>query len=257
MFRSYRTFPVCGLSAMRRSLRLFLFCLYAGFSVGLLSGCAEEQSSSGLPPGLGVYERQKAVLETPPPPPPPEPGKEAPASEGVPVVGRFRVKFETTAGDFEVDVDRSWAPIGAQRFYELVKDQFYDNCRFFRVVPGFVAQFGINGDPGKHRKWNRQISDDPVIKSNARGTLCFATSGPNSRTSQLFINFNDNANLDKMGFAVFGSVVEGMHNVDGINPQYGEDPNQQMIEETGNQYLQENFPELDFIKKAVIVSESE
>lgn len=244
---------------MRRNLRVFIFWLCAGFSVSLLTGCAEEPSNSGLPPGLGVFEKQKKALETPPPPPPPAPDATAasPAYEGVPVSGKFRVKFETTAGDFEVDVDRSWAPIGAQRFYELVKDQFYDDCRFFRVVPGFVAQFGINGDPGKHRKWNRQISDDPVIKSNVRGTLCFATSGPNTRTSQLFINFNDNLNLDKMGFAVFGSVVEGMHNVDGINPQYGEDPNQQMIEEMGNQYLQQNFPELDVIKKATIVSEAE
>ncbi len=244
---------------MFRKLRLFTFWLYAGLSVGLFAGCAEEQSSTGLPPGLGEFEKQKKALETPPPPSPPPADTAAatPAPEGVPVSGRFRVKFETTAGDFEVDVDRSWAPIGAQRFHELVKDQFYDGCRFFRVVPNFVAQFGINGDPGKHRKWNRQISDDPVIKSNVRGTLCFATSGPNTRTSQLFINFNDNLNLDKMGFAVFGSVVEGMHNVDGINPQYGEDPNQQMIEEMGNQYLQQNFPELDFIKKASIVSETE
>jgi len=242
---------------MRRNLRVFVFLLCAGLSAGLLTGCAEEPSKSGLPPGLGVFEKQKQALETPPPPPAPETAAATPAPEGVPVSGKFRVKFETTAGDFEVDVDRSWAPIGAQRFYELVKDKFYDGCRFFRVVPNFVAQFGINGDPGKHRKWNRQISDDPVIKSNVRGTLCFATSGPNTRTSQLFINFSDNLNLDKMGFAVFGSVVEGMHNVDGINPQYGEDPNQQMIEETGNQYLIENFPELDFIKKAVIISESE
>jgi cyclophilin family peptidyl-prolyl cis-trans isomerase len=244
---------------MFRKLRLFTFWLCAGLSVGLFAGCAEEQSSTGLPPGLGEFEKQKKALETPPPPSPPPADTAAatPAPEGVPVSGRFRVKFETTAGDFEVDVDRSWAPIGAQRFHELVKDQFYDGCRFFRVVPNFVAQFGINGDPGKHRKWNRQISDDPVIKSNVRGTLCFATSGPNTRTSQLFINFNDNLNLDKMGFAVFGSVVEGMHNVDGINPQYGEDPNQQMIEEMGNQYLQQNFPELDFIKKASIVSETE
>jgi len=243
---------------MRRNLSVFVCWLCVGLSASLLTGCAEEQSNSGLPPGLGVFEKQKQTLETPPTPPPaPDATAASLAPEGVPVSGKFRVKFETTAGEFEVDVDRSWAPIGAQRFYELVKDQFYDGCRFFRVVPNFVAQFGINGDPGKHRKWNRQISDDPVIKSNVRGTLCFATSGPNTRTSQLFINFSDNLNLDKMGFAVFGSVVEGMHNVDGINPQYGEDPNQQMIEETGNQYLIENFPELDFIKKAAIISESE
>ena len=122
----------------------------------------------------------------------------------------FKVKFETSTGDFIVEVHREWAPIGAERFYQLVKSGFYDECRFFRVVPGFMVQFGINGDPGVQRQWENNITDDPVVKSNTRGFVTFATSGPNSRTTQIFINFGDNESLDGQGFAPFGEVIEGM-----------------------------------------------
>ena len=166
----------------------------------------------------------------------------------------FQVKFETTAGDFVVDVTREWAPIGADRFYEAVKAGFYDECRFFRVVPNFMVQFGINGDPKVQQKWREStIKDDPVKKSNTRGMVTFATAGPNTRTTQVFINFKDNAFLDRQGFAPFGKVSEGMNVINKINAEYGEQPNQSAIQRRGNEYLKENFAELDYIKKATIV----
>ncbi|MCA9073371.1 MAG: peptidylprolyl isomerase [Planctomycetaceae bacterium] len=166
----------------------------------------------------------------------------------------YQVKFETTAGDFTVDVTRAWAPKGADRFYTAVKAGFYDDTRFFRVIPGFVVQFGINGDPMVQKKWrDATIADDPVKESNKRGTLTFATSGPNSRTTQLFINYQDNGRLDNLGFAPFGKVSEGMKIVDKINAEYREEPSQGFIQSQGNAYLKTNYPNLDYIKKAKIV----
>ncbi len=167
----------------------------------------------------------------------------------------FQVKFETTAGDFVVDVTRDWAPKGADQFYEAVKAGFYNDCRFFRVVPNFMVQFGINGNPEVQQKWRTAtIADDPVKKSNTRGMVTFATAGPNTRTTQVFINFKDNSFLDRQGFAPFGKVSdEGMKVVDKINAEYGEKPNQSSIQKRGNEYLKENFPKLDSIKKATIV----
>lgn len=170
----------------------------------------------------------------------------------------FKVKFETTAGDFVVEVTRKWAPLGADRFHELVKAGFYNDCGFFRVVPNFMVQFGINGDPKVQAKWKAsKIQDDPTTHSNQRGTVTFATAGPGTRTSQLFINFKDNSGLDKQGFAPFGKVIEGMKVVDKINPEYGEQPNQGQIQSAGNVYLKKQFPNLDFIKKATIVKPSQ
>jgi len=172
----------------------------------------------------------------------------------------FQVKFETTAGDFTVDVTRSWAPNGADRFYNAVQAKFYDDCRFFRVVPNFMAQFGINGDPEVQKKWvNATIPDDPVKKSNTRGMVTFAkTNRPNSRTTQLFINFKDNSFLDDQGFAPFGKVsAEGMKVVDKINDEYRQQPSQAAIQKRGNKYLKENFPRLDSIKKARVVEKKE
>jgi peptidyl-prolyl cis-trans isomerase A (cyclophilin A) len=167
----------------------------------------------------------------------------------------YQVKFETTAGDFTVDVHRDWAPKGADRFHELVKSGYYDDARFFRVVPGFVVQFGMAGDPELTQKWKEQpIADDPVKESNKRGTITFATSGPNSRTTQVFINYGDNARLDNLGFAPFGLVSgEGMQAVDKINAEYREQPSQLQIGRQGNEYLKREFPKLDYIKKATIV----
>ncbi|WP_459555979.1 peptidylprolyl isomerase [Lacunimicrobium album] len=167
---------------------------------------------------------------------------------------KYKVKFETTAGDFVVDVTREWAPVGADRFYEAVKGGFYNDCRFFRVVPGFMVQFGINGDPATQEKWREaNIKDDPVRGSNKKGYVTFATAGPNTRTTQVFINFGDNAFLDKQGFAPFGIVSDGMDKVEKIESKYGEKPNQGAIQSQGNDYLKSKFPDLDYIKKATIV----
>ncbi|QDT65723.1 peptidylprolyl isomerase [Calycomorphotria hydatis] len=168
----------------------------------------------------------------------------------------FKVKFETTAGDFELEVHRGWAPVGADRFYKLVKAGFYDDCKFFRVVPGFVVQFGINGNPNVSAIWrNATIKDDAVKESNKRGYITFATSGPNSRTTQLFINLEDNPRLDGMGFAPFGDVTKGMDVVDKIYSRYGERPDQGRIQSQGNRYLNAAFPELDGITKVTVISE--
>lgn len=168
---------------------------------------------------------------------------------------RFQARFETSAGVFVVDVTRAWAPRGADRLYNLVRNGFYDGARFFRVVPGFVVQFGISGDPAVSARWrDATIADDPVTQSNARGTLTFATAGPNTRTTQLFVNFADNRRLDGMGFAPVGVVVEGMDVVDRIFAGYGESPDQGLIESRGTAYLAEQFPQLDSIARATIVT---
>jgi peptidyl-prolyl cis-trans isomerase A (cyclophilin A) len=165
----------------------------------------------------------------------------------------YAVKFETTAGEFILDVTRAWSPLGADRLYNLVKAGFYDDTGFFRVVPGFVVQFGLNGDPAVNKVWrDARIQDDPASQTNARGTVVFATSGPNTRTTQVFINFADNPRLDKMGFTPFGKVRD-MATVDKINPAHGQKPNQGEITMNGNAYLKTAFPDLSFITKATIV----
>jgi peptidyl-prolyl cis-trans isomerase A (cyclophilin A) len=171
----------------------------------------------------------------------------------------YKVRFDTTKGAFVVEVTRAWAPRGADRFYNLVKNGFYDNVRFFRVISGFMVQFGINGDPAIMASWRAaQIPDDPVTQSNTRGMITFATAGPNTRTSQVFINFADNARLDQSGFAPFGKVVSGMNVVDSLNAEYGEGaprgrgPDQSRLQSEGNTYLAKEFPRMDYIKKATI-----
>src|SRR5437016_1339018 len=156
----------------------------------------------------------------------------------------YKVKFDTSAGVFEVEVHADWAPNGADRFYNLVKNGYYDGCRFFRVVPGFMVQFGINGDPAIQRNWeNATITDDAVKQGNARGYMTFAkSSAPNSRTTQVFINFKDNSGLNRQGFAPFGKVVSGMEVVDKIYSAYGEQPQQGRIQSEGNAYLTKSFP---------------
>ena len=167
----------------------------------------------------------------------------------------FKVKFETSCGTFTLDVHRKYAPLGVDQFHKAIKEGFYDECRFFRVVPDFVVQFGINGDPKVQKKWrDSPIKDDPVTASNVRGSVCYATAGANTRTTQLFINLGDNSRLDKMGFAPFGKVTEGIEVVDKITSQYGQRPNQGLIQSRGNEYLKEDFPKLDYIKKATIVA---
>ncbi|HKW97217.1 MAG TPA: peptidylprolyl isomerase [Bryobacteraceae bacterium] len=171
----------------------------------------------------------------------------------------YRVRFETSKGDFLVQVTRSWAPLGADRFYTLVSSGFYDGARFFRVLPGFVVQFGIAADPAVTAKWkDANLKDDPVTQSNRRGTLSFATGGPDTRTTQVFINVADNARLDANGFAPIGAVTSGMDVVDQFYSGYGEGaprgngPDQHRIETEGTAYLARDFPKLDYIKKASI-----
>ena len=167
----------------------------------------------------------------------------------------FKARFTTSAGDFVVEVHRDWAPLGADRFYNLVRRGFFTNASFFRVVPGFVVQFGLNADPAVNKAWHQAIiQDDPVKHSNQRGTLVFATAGPNSRTTQLFINFADNHRLDTMGFAPFGEIVEGMEVVDKIYAGYGEQPDQGLITQQGDAYLSHNFPKIDKIKFARVLA---
>jgi peptidyl-prolyl cis-trans isomerase A (cyclophilin A) len=167
---------------------------------------------------------------------------------------KYTVKFDTSAGMFVVEVTADWAPNGADRFYNLVKNGYFDGCRFFRVVPGFMVQFGINGDPAIQRNWEHAtITDEKVKQPNARGYITFAKSGaPNSRTTQVFINYKDNSFLNSQGFAPFGKVVSGMEVVDKIYSMYGEKPDQGRIQDEGNAYLTKTFPKLDYIKKATI-----
>jgi peptidyl-prolyl cis-trans isomerase A (cyclophilin A) len=169
----------------------------------------------------------------------------------------FQASFETSAGDFVIEVHRDWAPNGADRFYNLVKNGFYNGDRFFRVMPNFMAQFGMNGDPAIQKHWSdANIKDDPVTQKNLRGYVSFATAGPNTRSTQIFINFNDrNVGLDSQGFAPFGQVVSGMESVDKIYSGYGNPPDEQQdgIKAGGNKYLAAKFPKLDYVKRATIV----
>ena len=171
----------------------------------------------------------------------------------------YKVDFDTSVGMFVVEVHRDWAPNGADRFYNLVKSGFYTDVRFFRVIPGFMVQFGIHGDPSVASAWQpARIPDDKVKESNKRGYITFATAGPNTRTTQVFINFGDNAGLDSQGFSPFGRVTKGMEVVDKIYSGYGEGapsgrgPSQGRIQSEGNAYLTKDFPKMDYIKKAMI-----
>ena len=170
---------------------------------------------------------------------------------------KFKVQFETTKGVVIVEVTREWSPNGADRFYNLAKNGFFDGIKFFRVVPGFVVQFGIHGDPSLASKWlESNIPDDKVVTGNKRGFLTYAKSGaPNSRSTQLFINLNDNSRLDEMGFSAFGKVVKGLEVVDKLYGGYGEQLTQLQgeIAAQGNKFLETNFPKLDAVKTAKII----
>ena len=178
---------------------------------------------------------------------------------------KFHVKFETTKGDIVMEVVRDWAPRGADRFYELIENKYYDGSRFFRVRPGFIVQFGIHKDPKVSELWRQlKLPDDPVVQKNQRGFVSYAMAGPGSRTTQVFINLANNAQrLDGSGFAPFARVVEGMDVADKLYASYGEvqalgggGPDAAKIEALGEEYLERSYPRLDQINRASIIQYS-
>jgi peptidyl-prolyl cis-trans isomerase A (cyclophilin A) len=199
-------------------------------------------------------------MKKPDPTPPRAGNMSDPTSLTAKAPDEFKVRVKTTRGDFVIEVLRFWSPRGADRFYNLVRSGYFTNVAFFRVLEGFVAQFGIHGDPKVSRVWNSAtIQDDPVKQRNQRGTIVFAKSGlPNSRSVQFFINFKDNFGLDGQGFSPFGRIEQGMDVVDSLYAGYGEGapsgrgPSQQQIQQQGNAYLKKDFPKLDYIKRASV-----
>ena len=173
----------------------------------------------------------------------------------------YKVLFQTTKGDFVVSVHRAWAPKGADRFFNLVTMGYFDNAPFFRVVSGFMVQFGINADGAVNAKWRTAViaDDGPGGHSNSRGMITFATAGPNTRTTQFFINYGDNGRLDGMGFTPFAVVAQGMDVIDNLFKGYGEGapmgagPDQNRIQMEGNAYLRQGFPKLDYVKSAKLL----
>jgi peptidyl-prolyl cis-trans isomerase A (cyclophilin A) len=184
-----------------------------------------------------------------------------PAHRTAETPAKFYVKFATSKGDFVAETIKEWAPRGADRFYELVTEGFFDGSRFFRVRPGFVVQFGISKDPKLNELWRQlQLPDDPVKQSNKPGYLSFATRGPSTRTTQVFINLRDNSSLDSKGFAPFGRIVEGMENVEKLYAGYGElpalggsGPDPAKLESMGDEYAERSFPRLDIINSAKVI----
>ena len=181
--------------------------------------------------------------------------KEQPRSAvRAPAPDSFRVAFTTSRGEFVVQVNRAWAPNGADRFWELAGEGFFDENRFYRVIPGFIAQFGANDDRKRNERWEETpLADDRTTEKNTRGTISFASLGPGTRTHQLFINLKDNRSLDAQGFTPIGRVVEGMPVVDSLYDEHGEDPKYHLIATQGNKYLARMFPKLDYIRTARIV----
>ena len=243
-----------------------------------LGGCGGDDGSSAAEESAEPAASTEPVAErteTPPSPPPAAAPAEPTTTGGAvnPLMnpaapemneaapGTFRVRLNTSEGEVILELHRAWSPRGVDRFYNLVEAGFYDGVRFFRVLDGFMAQFGINGDPSIQAQWRgATIPDDPVAEGNTRGRLTFAkTQRPNSRSTQLFINTVDNSPLDGMGFAAIGEVVSGMDVVDALYSGYGEGaprgtgPDQARLQQEGNAYLEAEFPELDYIESAEII----
>jgi peptidyl-prolyl cis-trans isomerase A (cyclophilin A) len=241
---------------MNRTTALVLFLLFCFASVDLFG-----QEAGSQPPARSQQQpevkksapsstQQKAAPST-------HASLLHPAALTAKAPAQYDVKFVTTKGDFVLHVTRAWAPQGADRFYNLVTHHFYDGCAFFRVVPKFVVQFGLTGDPAINKAWqDAKINDDPATHSNKPGTITFATAGANTRTTQVFINFGSNSFLDNQGFAPFGEVTSGMDVVQSLYSGYADQPtgHQGEITEQGKSYLQKNFPNLDSIKTATVVS---
>ncbi|MCA9073372.1 MAG: peptidylprolyl isomerase, partial [Planctomycetaceae bacterium] len=223
----------------RNSKLSLLFCL-------LVAGCTGNQQTAEIPQQDNPSPSIKPTGN--------QPGRISEEASKEPRAETYKVRFETSKGNFVVEVHPEWAPQGADRFRNLIEEGFYDQTRFFRVLPDFMVQWGINGDPQVQSLWrNRNIPDDRVRQTNKRGTITFATSGPNSRTTQVFINYKNNRGLDRQGFSPFGQVVEGMDVVDKINAEHREEPDQGQIQIRGNEYLNEKYPNLDYIKSAKII----
>jgi peptidyl-prolyl cis-trans isomerase A (cyclophilin A) len=211
---------------------------------------------------LAVATLAFTACDKPAPPPadsatvaaPVTPAAAPPAADAAPAV--FRVRLETSKGPVVIEARRAWSPNGVDRLHELVNAGYYDDVRFFRVVPGFVVQFGMHGDPATNAQWeNRRLTDDPVTQTNKRGTVTFATAGPGTRTTQLFINLGDNGFLDAQGFSPIGEVVEGMSVIDALYSGYADTPTSQQgqIGAEGNAFLNRQYPKLDYIRTARVV----
>ena len=242
---------------MNRTIRMSLAALFA---LAALTACnkgnADKPAGDTKAPASAAQSAAQGAAE----PAGPHPALLDPSKATEQAPEKFTVKLETTKGDILIDVTRAWAPQGADRFYNLVKIGYYNDVAFFRVISGFMAQVGISGDPKVNEAWRpARIKDDPVTQSNTRGMVTFAKTGmPDSRTTQIFLNFKDNSNLDRMGFAPFGKV-QSMDVVDQIYSGYGEGaprgqgPSQGRLQGEGNSYLKAEFPDMDYIKKASIV----
>jgi peptidyl-prolyl cis-trans isomerase A (cyclophilin A) len=244
---------------MNRHLSLFAMALTL-----TVSSCDKTPDDPARPAPSATVAPAPTPTPTPVASPAPAPAESAgpvdpallkPGAAKATAPAKFKVKFTTTKGDFVVEATRAWAPLGADRFYNLAKVGFFSDVGFFRVVPDFVVQFGIHGNPQVAAAWkSASIKDDPKsTQLNEKGTLTFAKGGADSRTTQLFINFKDNKALDSMGFPPFGKVVQGMDVVEAINKEYGEMPQQPMIQSDGNAYLKSQFPRLDYVKSATLV----
>ncbi len=259
-------------------MRSALWCMLTAATM-LAAGCKTKQPESETKPAETAKTETPASAPAPAPAPveskpatAPEAKTTTPAPAAKPgnllkpetlkekAPEKYEVKFKTTRGEFTLQVTRAWAPLGADRFYNLVKAHFYDDTSFFRVVPGFVAQFGISGKPAVSAAWKHtEIPDDPVLQSNKRGYITFATAGPGTRTTQLFISLKDNAFLDAQGFSPFGSVEgKGMNVVEMLYEGYGNDggPAQDKIESQGTPYVKKGWPKLDFIVSASLADSS-
>jgi peptidyl-prolyl cis-trans isomerase A (cyclophilin A) len=230
---------------MKRITASLLLCILVAFVLALPAFPAAQAPS--VPAGKSATHPRTTHMTT-------DPALLHPATLKAKAPEVYDVKFITTKGDFVVQVNRVWAPIGADRFYNLVKHGFFSGAPFFRVVPGFIIQFGLTPDPAVNRAWqNASIKDDPVTQSNKPGYLTFATAGPNTRTTQLFINFGNNTFLDSQGFAPFGQVTSGMDVVKNLYSGYGERPDQGAITSQGKAYIEKNFPNIDSIKSATVI----
>ena len=176
-------------------------------------------------------------------------------TKAAPATGEFKVKFETNVGDFTMLVHRDWAPRGAERFHQLIKSKFFDGAPFYRVLPTFMVQFGMCGDPKGTQYWDESFLDDPVKESNKIGRVTYAMAGANTRSTQLFINYADNGRLDGDGFAPFAEVIEGMENIRKINSEYKQEPKQERLANFGNKYAFKEFPNISYIIKATFVED--